>query len=275
MCMKTPYQEGLSRAVIDGIWGKTYRRKVGIIQAAINRLRAETYVEIGVDSGECFWRVDAKRKIAVDPIMQPAFRSTFKGLHVRAGDETPPRESLALANSVFFEMTSDNAFTRHATVFAEQPIDVVLIDGLHTYEQSLKDVQHCLNYLRPEGVIVMHDCNPASEAMAVPAPSFEAAEKLGVPGWNSQWSGDVWKTIVHLRSCRDDLQVFVLDCDLGVGIVSRRRMQIKTHVPLLDYSAEGIAKLCYVDLDRQRKMLLNLKHPRYFHAFLANLKHSK
>jgi hypothetical protein len=33
--------------------------------------------------------------------------------------------------------------------------------------------------------------------------------------------GDVWKTIVHLRSHRRDLDVAVLDCDFGVGIVRK------------------------------------------------------
>ena len=62
----------------------------------------------------------------------------------------------------------------------------------------------------------MHDCCPTTPSMAFPAKSFAEAEaqNMNLPGWTSDWCGDVWKTIVHLRSSRNDLAVAVLDCDL-------------------------------------------------------------
>lgn len=44
------------------------------------------------------------------------------------------------------------------------------------------------------------------------------------------WSGDVWKSIVHLRSIRPDLRVAVLDCDSGVGIRVIERLDLRRRV---------------------------------------------
>jgi len=96
-------------------------------------------------------------------------------------------------------------------------LDVVLIDGLHTYSQSLRDFVHSLKWLKDGGVIMMHDCNPASEAAAYPANSLAHACSLNLPGWTNNWNGDVWKTIAHLRASRNDLHIFTLAGDFGLG----------------------------------------------------------
>jgi hypothetical protein len=100
-------------------------------------------------------------------------------------------------------------------------LDVVFVDGLHTYQQALKDVNNSLINLNEKGVIIIHDCNPPHEAAAYPADSYDHAASLSLPGWTGEWCGDVWKTICYLRSHRNDLKIFVLDCDYGLGIVMR------------------------------------------------------
>ena len=55
-------------------------------------------------------------------------------------------------------------------------------------------------FLSPGGVVVLHDCNPNSATNAYPATSLEEVEKLNLPDFTGSWCGDVWKTIVHLRS---------------------------------------------------------------------------
>ena len=121
--------------------------------------------------------------------------------------------------------------------------------------------------MKPNGVIILHDCNPTSEAYCIPALSIqEAAEKaykLGI-GPFTGWCGDVWKAIVYLRSTRKDLDIHVLDCDWGLGIISK-----STGVSeVLDISIDQISKMTYSDLDNQREFLLNLKEPSYFYQFL-------
>ena len=77
--------------------------------------------------------------------------------------------------------------------------------------------------------------------------------------------GDVWKGIVHLRSSRDDLQVAVLNCDRGVGVVRKGSPESR-----LPYSPAQIEALNYADLAADRERMLNLKPPKYLGEFLAS-----
>ena len=40
------------------------------------------------------------------------------------------------------------------------------ITTARAHEQALRDVEHCLRHLAPGGLIVMHDCLPATAAEA-------------------------------------------------------------------------------------------------------------
>ncbi len=213
-----------------------------VLQTSIDQKHANVYLEIGVNKGANFLKIRAKTKVAVDPMFR-----------IADGYQSDTVNQ-------FYEETSDEFFETQSDWLSQHGIDVVLIDGLHTYEQSLKDVLNCLQYLNEGGVIVMHDCNPQSKASAHPVLS-EASQ---IEGWSGAWHGDVWKTIVYLRSQHPDLNVFTLDCDWGLGILSKG-----TPEEMLDYSDEDIASLTYEDLDKNRSKFLNLKHPSYFNYFLA------
>ena len=223
--------------------------RLEVIQKIINKIKARTYVEIGIRYGTVFLKVKAKRKIGVDP----AYRISFFKKILYCKD---------LFRNQYFKKTSDAFFEENAQIFEEGKIDVAFIDGLHTYPQSLEDVKNCLKYLSPGGVIIMHDCNPTSEAMA--APSFETFQKM--PSGGKAWCGDVWKTIVYLRSQYPNLNTFVLDADYGLGIITRGDQENK-----LSYTPEEIEKMSYSDLANNRENLLNLKSPDYFDRFISQL----
>ncbi len=227
-----------------------------VIQEIINKMRARVYLEVGVHKGECFLRIRARKKMAVDPQILISLKRKQK-YYIRN-----PYNFF----SKYYHMSSDDFFRRHNTFLSRRGLDVVFIDGLHTYEQSLRDVQNSLKYLNDGGVVIMHDCNPISEAAARPAPPFEDVESLNIPGHIAEWNGDVWKTIVNIRSCHKDLSVFVLDCDQGLGIITKR-----TPENVLSYSREEIRNFHYRDLDENRTYLLNLKSQDYFLDFLKTL----
>jgi hypothetical protein len=227
-----------------------------VIQGIIKKTRAKVYLEIGVREGECFLRIKAPRKIAVDPQILISSKKKRKYYY----------KYLSNIFNRYFEMTSDDFFKNNHKSLNRHGLDVVFIDGLHTYEQSLRDVQNSLKYLSDNGVIIMHDCNPLSEAAAYPAQSYQDAESLNMTGFTGEWNGDTWKTIVHLRSSRKDLDVFVLDCDQGLGIIMKRKPE-----SVLPYSFEEISQLSYKDLDNDRKNLLNLKSQEYINEFLQTL----
>ena len=142
----------------------------------------------------------------------------------------------------------------------------MFIDGLHTYEQSLIDVQNTLKFLNPTGVIVMHDCNPKDKLSALPGNSLHEVSQLNLKGWNNEWCGDVWKTIANLRSVRSDLNIFVLDCDFGLGIITRGKPNNS-----LDFSKSKLKNLRYSDLEQGRENILNLKSENYLEEFLYTL----
>lgn len=217
-----------------------------VIQQAINRKRANRYLEIGVFKGKTFSTIQVPYKIAVDP----RFKISWWDMHVRSRFENTSQ------HIKYHKTTSRKYF---ATCTTADRVDVVFIDGLHTYGQGLKDVYDSLKQLNPGGVIIMHDCNPPHPASAHPAPSYKHAESLNLDGWKEEWCGDVWKVICHIRSFRHDLNVFTLDCDFGLGVITRGSPESR-----LDLSKETIKSMTYDDFRKDRTKLLNIKPPRIF-----------
>jgi len=227
--------------------------RTDVIQSIIDKTDACSYLEIGVADGSNFHPIRARDKTAVDPAFGFRARNRIRW----------SIKNRCNIRAKYHEQPSDEYFKR---IRPSQKFDVVFIDGLHTYQQSLRDVVNALNCLSQAGVIIMHDCNPANAAEACPAENLEQAGKLNVPGWNGEWCGDVWKTICHLRSREPNLQVFVLDCDRGLGIVTRGNTE-----GLLNLTKDEIAALTYEDLANDRKNLLNLKDESCFPEFLERL----
>jgi len=229
--------------------------KVAFIQEIINCKKAKTYLEVGVAEGDVFLKIRAKNKIAVDPKFtiskKRKIRSIFK--------------DFSNIFNRYYEITSDDFFKKNLSIFT-YGLDVIFIDGLHNYNQSLKDVQNCLRFLKEDGVIIMHDCNPPFASAAYPAMSWEHAESLQLTGWTGTWCGDVWKTIAYLRATQSNLRICVLDCDYGLGMITKGIPE-----SMLDYSKEEIDKFSYADLEKNRRKILNLKDTGYFKEVIEYL----
>ena len=230
--------------------------RIDVIQKLIDYKKARTYLEIGVAKGLCFFKIKARRKIAVDPSFifskKRKWRSCFSN---------PCNFS-----NRYFEMTSDSFFDNHIELLTEASPEIVFLDGLHTHEQSFRDFRNALQVMTPEGIIVLHDCNPSSAPAATPALSYEHARELRPDCWTGEWSGDVWKTIPKIRKTFPDLTVFVLDCDYGLGIITKR-----SKITPRSISISSIDNLSYKDLERDREAILNLKRPEYFEEFLRSI----
>jgi hypothetical protein len=231
--------------------------RIDIAQNILDRLGGGTYLEIGVSSGSSFIPMKAKKKWGVDPFYVLTKKRLLKYSVFSA---------LGLKIEKLFRTTSDQFFSRKQKMLARHGITVCLVDGLHTYQQALRDVLNTLPYLKPDGVIVMHDCNPATELVGAPAESINELLKRDLPGWDGSWSGDVWKAVVHLRSLQNDVEAFVLDCDTGVGIVTKRKPKAT-----LGYSEQDIRDMDYHFLEKHRRELLSLQPPEYFEDFITTL----
>lgn len=155
----------------------------------IHELRQPSlYVEIGVHEGHSLAFVQAgTRIVGVDPEPKVA---------------EPPADTTIVAR------TSDDFFADPGALKGDT-IDLAFADGLHHWEQTLRDVANLERHSSPDGVILIHDCNPIDEVTA-------ARERT-----TAVWSGDVWKTIVALRRFRPDLNVVVADVEpTGLAIVT-------------------------------------------------------
>jgi hypothetical protein len=210
-------------------------RKETHINRAIQATKGTTYVEIGISDGACFRQITAPRKIGIDPAP--------RGFGTNLG----PGES-------FFKMTSDEFFSqRAAEVLQSGTIDVALVDGLHEFDQALRDVLNLERYISPSGVIFMHDCNPLT-------PKHEG------PAYDGIWNGDVWKVAYYVKRYRPDLSFFTLDCDQGVGVVTGFKRVPGRELPS-SLVLDECRSLDYDYLKDNRSELLHLSNPyfsRYF-----------
>lgn len=198
---------GSDRITIDR-YRTEMRRGVrsNIINALIQKNGYSSYLEIGVFKKKLnFEKINIEKKIGVDPGVEGYSEAT----HMMTSDD-------------FFEKNNDH-------------FDIVFIDGLHVFDQVLKDILNALDCLSDGGAIVCHDMNPQSFVMQT------------VPRVSNLWNGDCWKAFVTLRMERDDLDMFVIDADFGVGIIKKgSQVQLKKQA------------LTYKNLEKNRKDWLNL-----------------
>lgn len=227
-------------------------KRIELIQALFRKTNFKNYLEIGCYMGRTFFPVKAKNKIAVDP--------AFHILFIRELLIWIIKEPKNLRNKYFRE-TSDSFFKKRKKYLIKKgPLDVVFVDGLHTFEASLKDVLNALVYLNQKGVIVMHDCYPPNKAAALPTVNFPTAEDLvGVGGWTGAWCGDVWKTVNYLqRNFSDLLDICVINSDNGLGIIRLKNSIDSYDLTIDSNSFSEVNALTYDDLVQNRDEMLNL-----------------
>ena len=103
------------------------------------------------------------------------------------------------------KMTSDHFFSINKNNF-----DIIFIDGLHEYSQVMKDIKNSLRFLNKDGIILLHDCLPRTIWNQI------------TPRLNSDWNGDVWKSIVHCRTL-ENIDTYTFIADRGIGLIFPRK----------------------------------------------------
>ncbi len=152
-------------------WEASNGERIEIINNLIKKCSGENYLEIGCDKDIVFNAIKCKNKVGVDP---------NSGGNIRD--------------------TSDNFFLKNKKNF-----DVIFIDGLHTFDQILKDFHNSFKFLNTGGYIVMHDLIPRNWL------------EEHVPRISNNWCGDVWKISFLLNNIKDhDYSLILTDFGLGV-----------------------------------------------------------
>ncbi len=117
-----------------------------------------------------------------------------------------------------FRGTSDKFFFQNKERF-----DCIFIDGLHTYNQVKLDILNSVDVLNDDGTIFVHDCLPVN--------FYQQA----VPRCKVLWTGDVWRSIVELRTFKN-LDVCVCEIDLGVGVIKKRKNSDRLNLSNVNFS---------------------------------------
>ncbi len=164
-----------------------------IINQCCKAVNAQSYLEIGInDRTKNFDLINCRFKIGVDP--NPAAVANFTG-------------------------TSDEFFEALFLFEREIPsisFDVVFLDGLHHYEQLKKDFENALACLKENGLIIIHDTNPAEERFThVPRDI------------RGRWNGDCWKLISEIYQ----YPVEWVTCDWEANGVTVVKVPT-THIPV-------------------------------------------
>ena len=176
-----------------------------ILKEIIKYKNYNSYLEIGCDQDENFSQISIKNKIGVDP--------KSGGTH---------------------RMTSDTFFINNT-----QTYDLIYIDGLHTYEQTIKDIKNSLKYLNQNGTIVLHDCLPKKIWNQI------------VPRMYGHWNGDVWKAIVEARTWKN-INTFTIIADHGLGVIQK-----KDNSNILLEEIDNYKKLKFKDYYIKHKEFMN------------------
>ncbi len=148
-------------------------------------LEPEWYLEIGSSRGDSL-AIAKSNSIAIDP--------RFAIKH----DIWSGKDELHL-----FQMTSDDYFAQQGTKADHPKINLAFLDGMHWFEYLLRDFIGAERVASKDGLIMLHDCVPISQA---------ASERDWDRSKTKQWTGDVWKVVPILRTYRPDLSIRVLDC---------------------------------------------------------------
>ena len=187
-------------------------------------LRPPNYIEIGIRKGESL-------RLALD-------QTICVGI-----DPEPDIQTPLSANTSVFRMTSDAFFAEedlpellHAPAF-----DLAFIDGLHLFEQALRDFINLEKFASPQSIVMLHDCLPLDAV---------TADRTRTTHF---YSGDVWKLTMCLKVHRPDLKMKMIRTGpTGLCLVSNLNSQ--SHVLDVNYEkyVEEFIGLSFDDFERRQ-----------------------
>ncbi len=179
-------------------------------------LKPRSYIEIGIESGASLALANPPTiAIGIDPRpqLQRSPKTTTKIMPVPSDDYFASRDVKA-------DLEADT-------------VDLAFIDGLHIFEQALRDFANIERFSGPGTVVAIHDCFPIDKLTA------------GRDRKTAFWTGDIWKVSLCLSEMRPDLEIWTIPTP-PTGLCIVRGFKPGSTL-LADRFDEMVAK--YIDLD--------------------------
>ena len=166
----------------------------------------------------CFNLIECEKKTGVDPYADANLPHEWTTEVVN--------EYVNAANSTIHVKTSDQYFEE---LSKKTKFDFIFIDGLHLKDQVLKDIENARKHLKKGGFIMLHDCLPSTEEMQIENPKP-----------NTAWMGTVWQAFAELRTKENNLEMFTINTDCGLGCLREGRNELwqDANYPVIDWSWE-------------------------------------
>jgi SAM-dependent methyltransferase len=190
----------------------------------LSRFDDPRYLEVGVNRGQTFHRVRAAELVAVDP--------DFLFDHEAEAKQRP--------NATYHSMTSDEYFG--SVIGADELFDVIFLDGLHTFEQTLRDLLNALDHLAPRGVIVIDDVRPPFYDASLPDHDTAVRVRDIVGQTKQVWMGDVYRLIWFIDTFLPNLSYRTTSNNHGQAVVWRQQRPSVT-----ERTVRSIAELSFED----------------------------
>ena len=142
------------------------------VNALAQRIGARRYLEIGVSQAHTFRSVEVAERVGVDPRF--------------------PFDTAAVANATtaLHAMTSDRFFAEMA---GTAPFDIVFIDGLHVFEQVVRDLTNTLAWTTWRSAILIDDTVPNDVYSSLPNEREALRLRAATGSKDLAWHGDVFK----------------------------------------------------------------------------------
>jgi len=153
-------------------------------------LNPRNYLEIGVNTGRSLqYALSGTPCIGIDP--------------------SPVLEYKLMDKQQLIETTSDDFFANNNVENLFGKIELAFIDGLHHYDQVLKDFINVEKHSDKDTVVLLHDIYPV-------VPETATRE------WNTfYWAGDTWKFMHIINKYRPDLTIRTIPTfPTGLGFVN-------------------------------------------------------
>ena len=182
---------------------------LGFLEEMHKAILPDWYLEVGTQTGASLAKSKTK-SVSVDPQF------------VLKHDVWRDKPELHL-----FQTTSDDFFAQGHLDRLNATFNLAFLDGMHLYEFLLRDFINAERYMAPDGHIVLHDCLPWSENMAL-------RDRRQVN--QRAWTGDVWKIVPILQQYRPDLKISIYDA-APTGLVVVSNLDPKSRALVDNYDA--------------------------------------